>query len=76
MASGNMHNKFGEVRPAVFELCERTDRHTHHSASQPYWGKVNIQFTTTTTTTVLWPFIRDYPGEPVPEETFTHSHLS
>jgi len=28
--------------------------------------------TTTTTTTVLWPFARDYPGEPVPEETLTH----
>jgi len=27
----------------------------------------------TTTTTVLRPFVRDYPGEPVPEETFTHS---
>jgi len=21
-------------------------------------------------------FVRDKPGEPVPEETFTHSHLS
>jgi len=25
-----------------------------------------------TTTTVLRPFVRDYPGEPVPEETLTH----
>jgi len=24
----------------------------------------------TTTTTVLWPFFRDHPGEPVPEENF------
>ena len=24
------------------------------------------------TTTVLRPFVRDYPGEPVPEETLTH----
>ena len=24
------------------------------------------------TTTVLWPFVRDYLGEPVPEETLTH----
>jgi len=30
------------------------------------------QNTTTTTTTVLRPFVRDYPGEPVPEETLTH----
>jgi len=27
---------------------------------------------TTTATTVLRPFVRDYPGEPVPEETLTH----
>jgi len=26
--------------------------------------------TTTTTTTVLWPFFRDHPGVPVPEEKF------
>jgi len=25
-----------------------------------------------TTTTILRPFVRDYPGEPVPEETLTH----
>jgi len=24
------------------------------------------------TTTVLRPFVRDYPGEPIPEETLTH----
>jgi len=27
---------------------------------------------TTTTATVLQPFVRDYPGELVPEETPTH----
>jgi len=27
---------------------------------------------TTTTTSVLRPFVRDYPSEPVPEETLTH----
>jgi len=32
--------------------------------------------TTTTTTTVLRPFVQDHPGEPVPEETFTQSPLS
>jgi len=25
----------------------------------------------TTTTIILWPFVRDYPDEPVPEETST-----
>ena len=29
-----------------------------------------------THTTVQQPFVRGYPGEPVPEETFTHSHPS
>jgi len=28
--------------------------------------------TVTTTTTSLRPFVRDYPGEPVPEDTLTH----
>jgi len=27
-------------------------------------------------TAILWPFVRDDPCEPVPEETFTHLHLS
>ena len=30
----------------------------------------------TTTTTIKRPFVRDNPGRPVPEETFTHSHSS
>ena len=32
--------------------------------------------TITTTTTIQRPFVRDNPGRPVPEETFTRSHLS
>ena len=28
------------------------------------------QSVTTTTTTILWPFFRDYPGKLVPEENF------
>jgi len=31
---------------------------------------------TATTKSFLWPFILDYPGEPIPEETFTHLPLS
>ena len=31
---------------------------------------------THTHTTVQRPFVRDYPGRPVPEETLTHSHPS
>jgi len=34
-----------------------------------------VSRTTTPTTTILWPFVRDYPGEPVPEGTFTHSPI-
>jgi len=33
-----------------------------------------VLYCTTITTTVSRPFVRDYPGEPVPEETFTRSH--
>ena len=36
-----------------------------HSAAQ-----VSEPWTTHRHTTVLWPFFRDYPGEPVPEEIF------
>ena len=32
-----------------------------------------VSRTTTPTTTILRPFVRDYPGEAVPEGTFTHS---
>ena len=34
----------------------------------------SLLLTATTTTTVLRPFVWDYPGEPIPEETFTQSH--
>jgi len=27
-ATGNMYRKFGEIRIAVFEICERIDRQT------------------------------------------------
>ena len=43
-------------------------------AAQPTVSKYIT--TTTTAVTVLWLFVWDYPGEPVTEETFTHSHLS
>ena len=33
-----------------------------HARTQPFYGSMD--------------FVRDNPGEPVPEETFTHSHLS
>ena len=33
-----------------------------------------LDILSTTTTTILWPFAWDYPGEPLPEETFTHHH--
>ena len=40
-----------------------THTHTHtHTHSQSFYGSMD--------------FVQDNPGEPVPEETFTHSHLS
>ena len=38
-------------------------------------GKARWKYTITTTTTVLRPFFRDHPGEPVPEENFWTSCL-
>jgi len=35
-------------------------------------SKIKTHWILTTTTIVLLPFVRDYPGEPVPEETFAH----
>jgi len=42
-------------------LCLSTSAHTH-THTQPFYGSVE--------------FVRDNPGEPVSEETFTHSHSS
>jgi len=42
---------------------------TSHSVLLMHFG------TDTSTTTISLPFIQVYPGELVPEETFTHSHL-
>ena len=46
--------------------------HTHWSSP---WQVLRC-CTSTTPTTILWPIVRDCPGEPVPEETITHSHPS
>jgi len=43
---------------------------THDLTSSCIFSLANI------TTIVLRPFLRDYPGAPLPEETFTHWHLS
>jgi len=45
-----------------------TDRHKWATVTNAY----NARCTPTTTTIILWPFVQNYPGEPVPEETFTH----
>jgi len=39
--------------------------------NQIIWKTTDLAYNNTTTT-VLRPFVRDYPGEPVPEETLTH----
>jgi len=47
---------------------------TSVSDTEPYpfivWSATQVYLVTTTT--ILRPFVRDYPGEPVPEETLTH----
>jgi len=44
-----------------------------HSGVARIWCEAGI--TTTTTTTVLRRFVRNYPGERIPVETFTHSPI-
>jgi len=57
--------------------CDRqTDRPTDHATPSVTIDRIYVHNTamrsnnTTTTTTVLRPFFRDHPGEPVPEENF------
>jgi len=52
--------KQGQGEPPRQSLSGHTDTHTHTAN----W----LLHTTTTTATVLRPFFRDHPGEPVPEE--------
>jgi len=54
--------------------CQKPEakRHIKHDNSQ--LRIVANEITTTTTTWFLWPFIRDYLGEPVPEENIHTYH--
>jgi len=59
------------------QICSAVLEIFHTQTKNTDWRrqKQNLpQFTAcgTTTTTVLQPFVRDYPGEPAPEETLTH----
>jgi len=51
----------------VCHLNPKTNTY-HSSLGTSQWNVTN----TTTTTIVLQPFVRDYPGEPVPEQTVNH----
>jgi len=57
--------------PCAVERGMRSGRGSEFSSSHSPVSRVRLR-ESTTTTTVLRPFVRDYPGEPVPEETFTH----
>jgi len=47
---------------ATLHCTDETHTHTHtHTHTEPFYGSLD--------------FVRDNPGEPVQEETFTHSHL-
>jgi len=49
--------------PPILHVKGYTHTHTHTCThTQPFYGSLD--------------FVRDNPGEPVPEETFTHSHSS
>jgi len=63
------------LKRSICSYCNSIIRHASDSAIWVTWTNYVPNFTiatTTTTTTVLRPFVWDYPGEPVPEETLTH----
>ena len=53
-------------------IRENTQKFSAMVLTAPSLYLLVMSITTTTTTTVLRPVVRDYPGELVPEETFTH----
>jgi len=59
------HKSFPPQTSSLPRLTSRTPdwlAFLPNTHTQPFYGSLD--------------FIQDYPGEPVPEETFTHSHLS
>jgi len=49
-----------------------TDIESHVALCYYLCVAAQLMINNTTTTTVLRPFVRDYPGELVPEESLTH----
>ena len=58
--------------PQCLEIAPKKTLLMKSDAEKEYNTRFLCFSTTTTTRTVLWPFVQDYPDEPVPEETFTH----
>ena len=54
------------------QIYRETNHETYITSRKNRNRNITASTTTTTTTTILWPFIWDYPSEPVPEKTFTH----
>jgi len=59
-------SRMNYVDASSFNMCNKLNSvywafHTH-THTQPFYGSVD--------------FVRDHPGKPVAEETFTHSHSS
>jgi len=79
LPSGNLHSHIIHVpwthpiQHSKLHLGQFSRYCTAHSRESLYFTMfVKTWLTTTTTSTVLRPFVRDYPGEPVLEETLTH----
>jgi len=64
----------GKLHP-LYQLCYTCIHYVSQMGKLINHTTSWITATTTTTTTVLRPFVRDYLGEPVPEETFAHSPI-
>ena len=65
-----LHNSRSQSCTTEATFIPNTRQYTLSRETHPH-NTFNLTHNTTTTT-VLRPFVRDYPGEPVPEETLTH----
>jgi len=60
---------------AKFHLCpvvSSGEETANWNKFEIYGAPIPAPSTNNTTTAILWPFVRHYPSEPVPEETLTH----
>jgi len=65
------HQSISSVHRLGSELFDQPSYYDESNMTEDPQLEQKWQVQGTTTTNVLWPFVRNDPDEPVPEETFT-----